>query len=194
MRLILARHGQSFGNIDPSAWPDPVLTPLGEQQADRLGRWLQTNRPEIDLILCSPLKRARMTAEIVNQYLNLPLQVNDDLAEINQFDLPLLPRRTNPFEPGSIHYPPETNGYYEAYCTQVKRALAYITADLVRPKPLLVVSHGGTSATILRLILERHDIFFWTRNTGMHFLQWDDGRWSIEGLNFTSHLPPELIS
>jgi broad specificity phosphatase PhoE len=194
MRLILARHGQSFGNIDPGAWPDPALTPLGEQQADRLGCWLQANQPDIDLILCSPLRRARMTAEIINQFLNLPIQIDDDLTEISRFDLPLLARRTDPFDPASVHYPPESDGFYEAFCAQVRRALGRITADLARPKPLLVVSHGGTSATILRLILERHDIFFWTRNTGLHFLQWDDGRWGIDGLNITSHLPPELIS
>lgn len=196
MRLILARHGQSLGNVDPSVYmnQDPPLTPLGEQQADRLGRWLKDSEPDIDAILCSPLHRARQTAEIANAHLALPLRVDERLAEIDRYDLPLLPRRVHPLQPDTAHPDPAADGYYELYKDRVKDALADLLADLMRPKPILVVSHGGTSATILRLIMERHDVFFLTNNTGLHFLEWSDGRWRIHGLNQLRHLTPDLIS
>jgi broad specificity phosphatase PhoE len=38
--LILARHGQSHGNLERSLGPDTNLTDLGRQQAVRLGNWL----------------------------------------------------------------------------------------------------------------------------------------------------------
>lgn len=196
MRLILARHGQSFGNVDPAAYAgrDAPLTPLGEQQADRLGRWLKESEPEIDAIKCSPLRRALQTAEIANEHLRLPVIVDERLAEIERYDLPLLPRRKHPLQPETAHADPAADGYYDLYKDRVKEALADLLADLARPKPILVVSHGGASATILRLIVERHDIYFLTNNTGLHFLEWSDGRWRIHGLNQLRHLTPDLIS
>src|SRR5436190_97717 len=77
-RLWLVRHGQSAGNVARDAAHaagldriaiagrdvDVPLSPLGEQQADALGRWFAAGRgngrPEV--ILCSPYLRARETA------------------------------------------------------------------------------------------------------------------------------------
>lgn len=195
MRLILARHGQSFANTEPARYenlPAP-LTALGEQQADRLGQWLKRHEPEIDLIMCSAILRAQQTAEIVNQYLAVPLVVNENLNEIETWDYPYLHRRAHPFKLDTLDTSLE-DGVYSAFRIRVQRALDEITSDLSRPKPMLVVSHGGTSATLLRLIVERHDMYFITHNTGLHFVEWDDGRWRIKALNQTRHLPDELIS
>lgn len=77
-RLWLVRHGQSAGNVARDQAHelgkvripldirdvDIALSPLGEQQADALGRWFAdgagNGRP--DVILCSPYVRARETA------------------------------------------------------------------------------------------------------------------------------------
>ncbi len=196
MRLILARHGQSLGNIDPDAWAgrDAPLSPLGEQQADRLGQWLKNNEPDIDLIYCSALQRARQTADFVNKYLNLPIKVNPDLNELERYDLPILPRRHHPFLPDSHYRNASDDGYYDQYRARVRRAMDEVLVNVLRPKPILVVSHGGTSATILRTIFERHDFYINTNNTGMHLLNWEDGCWRIEAMNFTRHLPDEMVS
>jgi broad specificity phosphatase PhoE len=195
MRLILSRHGQSLANIDPSyAGKDSVLTPLGEQQADCLGRWLKDHQKDIDLIICSPLRRARMTAEIANQYLNLPIEVNEDLMEVAKTDFPSMPRRKHPLQPDTMHYDAKSDGYYDEYRIQVNRALEIICKDIMRPNPTLVISHGGTAATLLRLILERHDVRFLTYNTAMHFVSWDNGMWQIDALNATPHLSDDMLS
>ena len=76
-RLWLVRHGQSAGNVARDAAQlsgalqielnlrdvDVPLSPMGEQQADALGRWFTHHRVRPDVILCSPYLRARQTAE-----------------------------------------------------------------------------------------------------------------------------------
>ncbi|MFC7491924.1 MULTISPECIES: histidine phosphatase family protein [unclassified Knoellia] len=78
-QLILVRHGQSEGNVAaelaqrerqdridvPARDPDVVLSPLGREQADAVGRWL-TRLPadeQPQVIWTSPYRRARETAE-----------------------------------------------------------------------------------------------------------------------------------
>src|SRR3954462_7237291 len=78
-RLWLVRHGQSAGNVARDAADaagkavidiqgpdvDVPLSPLGERQAQALGRWFaalpEAEKPEI--ILASPYVRARQTAK-----------------------------------------------------------------------------------------------------------------------------------
>src|SRR3954471_2141077 len=80
-RLWLVRHGESAGNVARAAADvagvgmidltvrdvDVPLSPLGERQADALGRWFaamdESERPEV--ILSSPYVRARQTGEAV---------------------------------------------------------------------------------------------------------------------------------
>lgn len=193
MRLILARHGQSYGNVDPEKYKgiDAPLTPLGEGQADNLGKWLKRHHAEIDLILASPLKRALQTAQIVNQYLQIPLQIIEDLSEIPVYDLPRLDQRLHPAKPDLIR---ESAEDYRAYTQQSERVYNLLLGYLGREKPILVVSHGGAMGTLMRLILERHDIYFQTNNTGLNFLNWENGNWKFAGMNHLQHLTSEMIT
>jgi broad specificity phosphatase PhoE len=61
----LMRHGQSGGNVKgvPQGRADHPLTDLGRLQAREAGAWLRGQG--IELVLSSPLSRARETAEIV---------------------------------------------------------------------------------------------------------------------------------
>jgi broad specificity phosphatase PhoE len=196
MRLILARHGQSLANVDPMhADNDQApLTEIGRQQADHLGRWLKENEPDIDHIMCSPFTRAHETANIANKYLNLPLEVNPDLGELNMEIIGTLPRREHPFQRDSVIHHEQYAAYYGAYEAKVQRALNMICVDINRPKPILIVSHGGTTSTLLRLILERPDIRFNLNNTSLTVVSWKRGHWYIETLNGIAHLPKELVT
>lgn len=195
MHLILARHGQSFANVDSKRFldTDSPLTPLGVQQSERLGMWLRMHQSDIDRVICSPLKRAKRTAEIVNQYLHLPLQVDDRLAEIERFDLPYLDLRDHPLKPETTQDVPD-DGYMETYKARVQLALEDLLANLHHPYPTLIVAHGGTNATLFRLIMERNDLFVRSNNTSFMSLRWTEGRWHLLAMNATPHLPPEMIS
>lgn len=83
MRVTFVRHGQSEGNasglIDTST-PGPVLTPLGQQQAEDVVDLLGDNN--YDAIYASTMVRTQLTAAPMSEYLGLPVQVLPGLQEI----------------------------------------------------------------------------------------------------------------
>ncbi len=85
--LILLRHGESEGNVAGRllGQEDPPLTSLGERQAEAAGRFLaldHTDTPK--LVLTSPLRRARATAEVVSAWLgNVEVKVEPRLTEMD---------------------------------------------------------------------------------------------------------------
>lgn len=77
--VILLRHGQSVGNAE-GYWQgqsDFPLTEMGEKQAHALGEYWQQHGQTFDEIIASPLSRARQTAEIIAQHLNLSVTLAD---------------------------------------------------------------------------------------------------------------------
>jgi broad specificity phosphatase PhoE len=83
MRVTFVRHGQSAGNasgnIDTST-PGPVLTQLGQQQAQTVADQLGINN--YDAIYGSTMVRTQLTAAPMSQRLGLPIQVLPGLQEI----------------------------------------------------------------------------------------------------------------
>jgi broad specificity phosphatase PhoE len=64
--IYFVRHGQSVDNVagvTSGAERDAELTPEGRQQAETAGKQLVSK--SIDLIVCSPMKRAVETAQII---------------------------------------------------------------------------------------------------------------------------------
>src|SRR5213595_3326086 len=82
-RLILMRHGQPeerihgrcYGNLDVN------LSECGERQV--LGKFDLLRSLEPKIIYTSPAKRASVSAQRVASELKLPIQMADDLREIN---------------------------------------------------------------------------------------------------------------
>jgi probable phosphoglycerate mutase len=88
-RVIIVRHGQSTYNaqkIIQGRCDQSVLTDKGINDAHQVGKALSGLK--IDAFYCSPLQRAKQTAEIIQQYLtDVPaLQPTEQLLEV---DLPL---------------------------------------------------------------------------------------------------------
>jgi len=79
--LLLLRHGQTeqSGERRFAGRDDAPLTRDGERQAAAAGRRLA--RDGVDLIVTSPLLRARRTAEAVAEATGAPLAVEDGFAE-----------------------------------------------------------------------------------------------------------------
>jgi len=84
MRIIALRHGQSHYNLLGLCNDDPAravdLTELGVEQARAAAQVLATE--PIEQIFCSPLLRARRTAEIVAEGLGLAPKIEERLADI----------------------------------------------------------------------------------------------------------------
>jgi broad specificity phosphatase PhoE len=86
-----ARHGENVANLSGTFSCrifDGDLTDRGIVQAQRLADRLHAASDRYGLLVCSPLRRARQTAQIVSARLGLPVAVElDDLREVNVGEL-----------------------------------------------------------------------------------------------------------
>ncbi len=82
--LWLSRHGETVWHAEnryAGADSDIDLTDLGRQQARRLGAWARAQ--QIEVVLSSPVRRARETAGPAAEATGRPLQAWDGLREID---------------------------------------------------------------------------------------------------------------
>lgn len=92
VRVLLARHGQTAWNLQRRflGRTDIPLDPTGLEQAARLAALLspESLRPyHLDRIVSSPLSRARQTAQAVAGLHRMPVEIHDDLTEMDQGEL-----------------------------------------------------------------------------------------------------------
>ena len=83
MSLLITRHGQTDWNLKRKVQgkTDIELNTKGIEQAEEVAKKL-VNEP-IDLIICSPLVRAKQTAEIINRNRNIPIIYDNSISEID---------------------------------------------------------------------------------------------------------------
>jgi broad specificity phosphatase PhoE len=83
LTLFLARHGESvsnYQNIFIGRSIDPLLTEKGRQQAESLAKSLK--QTPITSIFSSTLNRAKQTADIIADEINVPVTYSEDLIEV----------------------------------------------------------------------------------------------------------------
>lgn len=86
--MLWARHGQNVANLTHTLSHrvfDGDLTDVGRRQAEDLAARLAASGSDpIGLLACSPLRRARQTADIIGHHLGRPVpMILDDLREVN---------------------------------------------------------------------------------------------------------------
>lgn len=86
MKIIFIRHGETDQNVDykagkPIKEKNYPLNNLGKSQVEETAKKLKDEK--IDLIITSPYLRAKMTADIINKYHNIPMEIENDIREIN---------------------------------------------------------------------------------------------------------------
>jgi broad specificity phosphatase PhoE len=176
VELVLVRHGEPDWERKEAAG-DPGLTGLGWAQAERAAAALAGR--SLDAVYCSPLRRARETAQPVAAMHQVTPQVLDDLEEIRVPTLLNLTqsevdsffaaaaRRTlqdrwNGF-PGGESF----RAFHARVVTAVEGMLAHygirsrVSEEFTvwnapargRPLRLAVVGHGGTNAVVLTHLL-----------------------------------------
>ena len=81
MKIYVMRHGQTDWNLAGKAQgrTDIELNDTGIEQAKQTKK--QIDNYKIDLIICSPLKRARKTAEIINEAINCQIISDERIIE-----------------------------------------------------------------------------------------------------------------
>ena len=85
--LVLVRHGATAHTAAKRfsgglAGANPGLTDEGRAQVRATGEWLQPMAPEIDALVTSPVRRTRESAEILAEFLDHEVEVEDGLAEM----------------------------------------------------------------------------------------------------------------
>ena len=83
MKLYISRHGQTPWNVEDLVCgrADVPLTEIGQQQARLLAE--SAVDKGIDVILSSPLQRARQTAQAVSDAIGVPIQIDERLIEMD---------------------------------------------------------------------------------------------------------------
>jgi broad specificity phosphatase PhoE len=191
MRLLLTRHGQSRWQTDGDvAGGDSLLSPLGELQAHRLGAHLKRHET-VDRMVTSHLERAHKTATIVASYLDAEFTVNPELREFESDAAGRPPLPTSFWDPAPAEAP---NPDHRGFLDRVRGALHEILPDEEADETVLIVAHGGTVGTILKVLLGATTQRLWTANTGLHLLEWREEFWLVRYVNNLEHLPRPLRS
>jgi len=203
VRLYLIRHGQSGNNEarlvgGPSVF-DPPLTPVGEEQARRLGERMASYG--VDVVYSSPLQRAYNTGAEIAKRLNLEIKVLDDLQEINE---PLRGTEINPEEilpPGMSHDDIKRrfevdptwdnlpgNEKSAAFRARISSAIDQIIAE--NPgKKVAITCHGGVIQSYVGHVLGlRSDFPFYAFNASITSIRAAGDRRALWRLNDLAHL------
>jgi len=198
-RLLLLRHGQTPLSVEKrySGLGDPALTELGESQAAGAARRLAD--VPFDVILTSPLQRARQTAEAVSAATGVPVGVRDGLIETNFGEwegLTFVEARERDPERfakwlGATDVAPPGGESFDVARIRVSAELAAIVAD--HPgSTVLVVSHVTPIKLILQEALAVGVSILYRLHLDLASLSvadfFPDGGASVRLVNDTSHL------
>jgi broad specificity phosphatase PhoE/ubiquinone/menaquinone biosynthesis C-methylase UbiE len=185
------RHGQSLSNRDGAeASADAGLTALGWLQSHAVAAWL-ARALQADAIISSTMVRARQTAEIIGQRLHLPVELQPGLEEADQPYWNEFPQ-AQAAAPLALwdaawHPTAESAPTYTAFRARLRQAMDAILRGHT-DQTVVIVSHGGAIATIMRSLFGGHQAPIFTENTGITHLAWQEGRWRLIAHNTQAHL------
>jgi broad specificity phosphatase PhoE len=200
--IIFLRHGESVGNAE-ARWQgqaDFPLTERGREQAQALAdRWLEEGR-QFDHIFSSPLERARVTAEIIANTLNLSFETDPIWMERNIGEVAgMTAEEVNQRLPDRKFVTPftaivgdEGEGDWALY---LRAGQALHTLLRRKPGKYLVVSHGGLLNQLMYAVMgitpqaNFSGPRFRFKNTGFAHVSYlpHSHRWQIDSLNERSH-------
>ena len=156
--FVFLRHGESVGNAE-TRWQgqsDYVLTEKGRTQSRLLAERWKSEGMKFDLIIASPLVRAKETAEIIASALDAKVEFQPLLMERHIGEMEGLTAeevRSRPQPPYVTPYDP-VGGEGEGDWALFLRA-GQALHDLLRRPPgnYLIVSHGGLLNQMMNAII-----------------------------------------
>lgn len=200
-QFVFLRHGESLGNAQ-SRWQgqsDYPLTDKGRAQARALAERWKAENAKFDLVLASPLGRAKETAEIIGSALQVkveldPLWLERAIGEMEGLTAEEV--RQKPRPPYTTPYDP-IGGDGEGDWALYLRAGQALHNLLKRPPgSYLVVSHGGLLNQLMNTItgvaphVDPSGVRFRFENTAFArvFYFPYQHRWAIDAVNDRAHL------
>lgn len=158
MEIFVTRHGQTDWNVleKIQGQTDTELNDVGRQQAKEISELIRNEA--IDLIISSPLNRAKETAQIINKNLNVNIIEDNRLMErkfgknegLTKNDIQKL-KQINPEINDVWNYKKNINfndiETMQEFCNRIYNFLDDITKKY-NDKNVLLVTHGGASVPI----------------------------------------------
>ncbi len=148
--ILLTRHGQTDWNVQKKVMGrcDEPLNKKGKEQAlETRDSLKETN---IDLIICSPLQRAKQTAEIINEGRNIPIIYDDRIIERDFGEFEGKEQKDFDFHGYWNYY--RNDKYQQAENIQdfFERIYGFLDdiTDKYKGKNVLIVAHGGVSIPV----------------------------------------------
>lgn len=156
MKVYLVRHGADDDSIR-GGWSNHPLTDEGFHQSEELAKKLKEKNCNTEIIYSSDLLRAKQTAEILAQQLNLKLEYIPDFREVNNGELAGMDNVVaDELYPNLYWKNLEWNQKYpngespKEFYERVKAAWGnLINANY---KSIILITHGGVINVILHLV------------------------------------------
>jgi probable phosphoglycerate mutase len=195
----LLRHGQTEHTPERrfSGRNDLPLSRTGRAEAEAAAH--RAKDLGVEVVLASPLRRTRETAEIVAAALGLPVTVDDDLAELDFGDLEGLT-----FDEARARHPLAARRFLEDVTVAAPKgeSIADVSTRVARARRRLLSQHAGRTVLVvshvtpIKLLLAAglgvgdevvHRVFL--EAASLSSVTWStDGRASVRLVNDTSHL------
>lgn len=200
-RVILIRHCEAEGNVKRifQGHTNSDVTENGRRQLELLA--LRLRNTPIDVLYSSPLKRAYLTAQAVNQYHNLPILQEQDLIELNGGEWEGIPWANLPEQYPDlariwVESPHEFESREGESMRQLYDRIWNAVMKIVKENPgktIAVTSHGCAIRNFLcrakGLPIEQLNDIDWCDNTAVSIVDFDnDLNATIQLVNDASHL------
>jgi uncharacterized phosphatase len=185
--ICLIRHGETEWNAirKIQGKTDIPLNRTGIQQALECRDFLKES--EFDVLITSPLKRARQTADIINEALNLPLIEMADFQERDFGDAEGMTKEERVAAFPDKNYPNQES--LESLNKRVVAGIDKIYSNYPNKKVLLV-AHGGVINSILSTFSDGEIGSGKTRlmNACISNIHFHEEKWVIKNYNQIEHL------
>ena len=201
MNIYFVRHGDDDEKYR-GGWSELPLIQVGIDKANKLGKYFKKNlnKYNFEKIISSDLTRTKMTAEIINTYLDLPLTMDSRLRENNNGELAgmlnseAIKKYPNCFF-GSLEYDERFPGGESPheFFDRVKKTLIDIIAENRETENLMLVTHAGVIAIIYHIVnnmewTNKEKILKLAKTSISKLIIDDNGKMEFEYINDTPHL------
>ena len=160
MVIYFVRHGKDDENYR-GGWSKLPLIEEGKEQVSKLAIYLEKNIGEFNIqkIISSDLKRAKQTAEIINENLNLPIEYTKRLREIDNGDIAgMLNSEVEKRFPGIYYKSLKINERYPGgespieFYNRIIKDFEDILEENKNIGNLMIITHSGVINIIYRYI------------------------------------------
>ncbi|MFA1819942.1 histidine phosphatase family protein [Virgibacillus oceani] len=186
--ICLIRHGETKWNAAGilQGTTDIPLNTRGVKQAGACSAYLASS--SYDVLITSPLKRAKQTAEIINQQLDLPFHMMDEFKERAFGE-----GEGMTFEERRAVYPDKdypNQEKEEDFHHRIMTGLHKVT-KLNPNQKVLLVAHGAVIKAILKAFSNDENILENDRlmNGCISNIHFENKEWNVKNFNRTEHLP-----